>query len=301
VDSTDLAITTVPLGELGQKLSALRLCRPTSDEHMRRSLERHGQLTAVAAFDDGEHLQLVDGFKRLRASQRLGWRSLRVRRLALDEAMATAIIGALHEQRGLTELEEGWIVRSLCREHGLSQGAVGRLLRRHKSWVSRRLLLVEGLDPTVQGDVRLGLLSPRSALALAALPRGNQRRAAELVMERGLTTRQAETLARRLRELDSDEARDALIQRWPEEMAVAVVKQARPRSEREQLLADVAILMRVGVRLEVRLLDRPVDGESSGVVRDTLVDLRALLATLGGAIERAVALQDKVDATLADA
>ena len=296
-----MAITTVPLGELGQKLSALRLCRPASDEHMRRSLERHGQLTAVAAFDDGEHLQLVDGFKRLRASQRLGWRSLRVRRLALDEAMATAIIGALHEQRGLTELEEGWIVRSLCREHGLSQGAVGRLLRRHKSWVSRRLLLVEGLEPTVQGDVRLGLLSPRSALALAALPRGNQRRAAELVMERGLTTRQAETLVRRLRELDSDEARDALIHRWPEEMAVVVVKQARPRSEREQLLADVAILMRVGVRLEVRLLDRPVDGESSGVVRDTLAALGALLATLGGAIERAVALQDKVDATLADA
>lgn len=59
--------------------------------------------------------------------------------------------------------------------------------------------------------------------------------------------------------------------------------------------------MRVGVRLEVRLLGSPVDGGSSGVVRDTLADLGALLTTLGGAIERAVALQDKIDATLADA
>lgn len=286
---------TVPLGELGLKLSGLRLCQPASDEHMRRSLERHGQLTAVTAFGDGKHLQLVDGFKRLRAGRRLGWTSLRVRTLALDEATATAIIAALHEQRGLSELEEGWIVRSLCREHGLSQGAVAQLLRRHKSWVSRRLLLVEGLDQAVQGDVRLGLLSPRSALAVAALPRGNQRRAADLVMERGMTTRQAEALVRRLGEQVSDQARDALMDEWPEAIPSSITK-TRPRSEREQLLVDVAVLMRVGVRLEVRLLE---GASQAAVVREALTNLAALVDTLGKAIKRALALQDKVDATLA--
>jgi len=293
-------VVTVPLGELGQKLSRLRLCRPASEEHMRRSLERHGQLSAVTAFDEGGRLQLVDGFKRLRASQSLGWEALQVHRVAIDEATATAIIGALHEQRGLTELEEGWIVRALHRDHGLSQGAVAHLLRRHKSWVSRRLLLVEGLDPALQGDVRLGLLSARSAIALAALPRGNQLRAAEVVTARGMTTRQVETLVRRLRELDSDEARDAFLSALPAGIAPSARTEAQPRSEREQLHADIAILMRVGVRLEVRLLEMPVALDSSPLVHDALSALDALLATLRRALGRAAQMQDKLDATVAD-
>jgi ParB-like chromosome segregation protein Spo0J len=288
MESSGSTVCAVPLDELGLKLSALRLCHPTSDDQMRRSLEQHGQLTAVAAFLDGERLELVDGFKRLRAGRRLGWASLYVRTLAFDHATATAVIGALHEQRGLTELEEGWIVHSLCREHGLSQGAVAQLLRRHKSWVSRRLLLVEGLDQAVQGDVRLGLLSPRSALAVAALPRGNQRRAAGLVIERGMTTRQAESLVRRLGELDSDQAREALMDGWSETQASSMTK-TRPRSESEQVLAEAAVLMRVGVRLEVRLLDASIDASRPGVVREALTRLAALVDTLGKALQRALA------------
>lgn len=287
----------VAVDELGLGLSSLRLCRPAADEQMRRSLAHHGQLTAVVAFDSGAKLELVDGFKRVRASRQLNWTSVRVRVLAVDAAMATAVISTLHEQHGLTELEEGWIVHTLCRQHGLSQGAVAQLLRRHKSWVSRRLLLVEGLDEAVQADVRLGLLSPRAALAVAALPRGNQARAAELVMNRGMTTRQAETLVKRLRELASDTAREELIARWPDDEPATT--KPRQRTPREQLLTDVAILMRVGVRVEVRLLESPADSTDSLVLRETLGDLATLLDTLSKAIRRALMLRGKVDATLA--
>lgn len=284
-----------PLTELGSKLSALRLCEPSTDERMRRSLARHGQLTAVTAFVDGEQLQLIDGFKRLRAGRLLGWTNLRVRTIPLDEAGATATIAALHEQRGLTELEEAWIIRALCREHGLTQGAVAQMMHRHKSWVSRRLLLAERLDAAVQGDVRLGLLSPRSALAVAALPRGNQRRAADLVIERGMTTRQAESMVRRLGEQDSDEARGALMDAWPEVTTSSTTK-ARPRSESDKLLADVAILKRVGVRLEVRLIEGV---PQTTVVSEALTELAALVATLSNTLTRALALREKIDATLA--
>lgn len=299
MEPTESQLNTIALGELGHRLSHLRLCRPAADERMRCSLEQHGQLSAVVTFDDGGKLELVDGFKRLRAAQRLGWTSLRVRMLGLDAATATAVISSLHEHRGLTELEEGWLVRSLCREHRLSQGAVGQLLRRHKSWVNRRLLLVEGLDEAVQADVRLGLLSPRSAIAVAALPRGNQHQAAELVMGRGMTSRQAEALVRQLRQFDSDEARRSLMIEWPEPAAAASTAAARPASEREQLLADVATLMRIGVRLEVRLLARPIAVDGVEIVGEALGQLAALLDTLGLAITRALSLQEKLDATLA--
>ena len=301
MDASDAPIRTVLLEELGDRLSELRLCKPAAVERMRRSLEQHGQLTALTAFDDGDELQLIDGFKRLRAATRLGWSSVRVRVLEHDEATATAVIVTLHDQRGLSELEEGWIVRSLCREHGLSQGAVGRMMSRHKSWVSRRLLLAEGLDEVVQADVRLGLLSARSALAVAALPRGNQQQAAELVMGRGMTTRQAEALVRQLRGLDSDEARAEQIAKWPETPArtTSDTGRARPRSDAEQLLADVAALKRLCVRLEVHLLATPISLDSPEVAREALIDLAALLETLKAAIPRALGLQDKADATLA--
>lgn len=299
MDSTNPTIS-VPLGELGSGLSALRLCRPASDEHLRRSLEQRGQLTALTAFDDDGQLQLIDGFKRLRGARRLGWKHLRVRVLELDAASATAAIIALHEHRGLSELEESWIVRSLCREHGLSQGAAARLMSRHKSWVSRRLLLVEALDEAVQADVRLGLLSARSALAVAALPRGNQQEAAELVMSRGMTTRQAEALVRLLRALDGDDARALAIAQWPATCAnTSDAGRTRPRTEGEQLLVDVATLMRLAVRVEVHLLETPIRVDGPEVVRQALGDLAALLGTLEAAITRALALQDKADATLA--
>jgi ParB-like chromosome segregation protein Spo0J len=265
---------------------------------MRRSLEQHGQLTAVVAFDDGRGLQLVDGFKRLRGAQQLGWKGLQAQILALDPATATAVIGTLHEHHQLNELEEAWVIRSLCRQHGLSQGAVARLVRRHKSWVSRRLALIERLEEAVQADVRLGLLSPRSAIALAVLPRGNQRQAAELVMQRGMTTRQVDALVQQLGQLDSDQARQALIKQWPE-ASPATTQGPRPRSDVEHLLADVATLMRVGVRLEVRLLDMALPTQDSDVARQALVQLAALLDPLGRAIARSLKQQDRIDATLA--
>ena len=68
-------------------------------------------------------------------------------------------------------------MRSLFREDLLSLPEISRRLYRHRSWVWRRLMLVEALDPIVQTDVRLGLLTPRAAVAVSRLPRGNQQAA----------------------------------------------------------------------------------------------------------------------------
>jgi hypothetical protein len=103
------------------------------------------------------------------------------------------------------------LVRSLYRDDKLSQPEIARRLDRHKSWVCRRLVLVEALDPAVQADVRLGLLAPRAAIALAALPRGNQVAASAVVIRRGLTVAQTERLVAELR--DQPEAARAGVDR----------------------------------------------------------------------------------------
>jgi hypothetical protein len=48
------------------------------------------------------------------------------------------------------------------------------LLGRHKSWVCRRLALIERLGTKARDDLRVGLLSPTAARQIVRLPQGNQ-------------------------------------------------------------------------------------------------------------------------------
>jgi len=56
----------------------------------------------------------------------------------------------------------------------MSQVEVAELLGRHKSWVCRRLALIERLGPQARDELRVGLLSPTAARQMVRLPEGNQ-------------------------------------------------------------------------------------------------------------------------------
>ena len=118
---------------------------------------------------------MLDGFKRLAAARALGLKTLSTRLLEADERLAKAAIYGLNQTgRRTQEWEEAWIVHALVREDGLTQVEVAELLGRHKSWVCRRLALVEKLADEAREDLRLGLLSATAARSLVRLPAGNQ-------------------------------------------------------------------------------------------------------------------------------
>src|SRR5208337_2312812 len=123
-----------------------------------------------------EKPQVLDGFTRWdAASQVRGMTTLSVRLVELDDRRAKAAIYGLNQTgRRPYELEEARIVQSLVREDGLSQLDVAELLGRHKSWVCRRLALLEKLCADVRQDLEVGLLTPTVARELARLPAGNQ-------------------------------------------------------------------------------------------------------------------------------
>lgn len=254
----------VPIAELGDELSALRLCEPSAVESTRRSLMRHGQLTPLIVYK-GEvslGLEVIDGFKRLRAAQALEWRELTVSVVPIaSDIEAKVRIAELHDGRGLTEIEEAWLVYALCREHGLAQGAAAQRLGRHKSWISRRLMLVEALDPAVQVDVRLGLVAVRTAVTLSRLPRGNQPAAAELVVQRGLSVRQTEQLVSELLEAGSPDKLAQVLAAWVDGQRLPLdrdPRRRRARTEAEWMMADIAAICRVSARLQSRLLGTPL-------------------------------------------
>jgi len=97
------------------------------------------------------------------------------RLMEADERTVKAAIYGLNRAGGRTrELEEAWIIQALVREDGLSQVEVAELLGRHKSWVCRRLALIERLGAKARDDLRVGLLSPTAARQIVRLPQGNQ-------------------------------------------------------------------------------------------------------------------------------
>jgi ParB-like chromosome segregation protein Spo0J len=285
--------------ELGDSFGELRLCDAGQLGAMRHSLGRYGQLQPVVAFrDESQQLEVIDGLKRLRAARALGWPELWVTVAQVGSVDAKVWLLELHQCQGLSELEEGWLVRSLHRDNGLSQGAIAQRLGRHKSWVCRRLLLAEGLVPTVQADVRLGLLKPRAAVALGPLPRGNGRQAeaAAVVVRRAMTVRQTEQMVAELVQADSAQDWSLRLARWAEGTGTSPgaprAGARRTPSEAEALSADVATLRRVGARLEARLLARPLTALGSGateVVRHALEQLLPVLDVLSRAVARALA------------
>ncbi|TMQ10798.1 MAG: ParB/RepB/Spo0J family partition protein, partial [Deltaproteobacteria bacterium] len=191
----------VAIAELDQRYASLRLVAPDEVERVRMSIERMGILSPVlvATAVEAMRIVVVDGFKRLRIATDRGDTVMWVRRAALDAAGAkVAMIAANAGHSGLSDLEEAWIVRSLCREHGLTQVEVGKALRRDKSWVSRRLMLAERLESVLQDDIRLGLLAPTVARELARLPRGNQVPVAAAIRAHELTSKQAHRIVTEL-------------------------------------------------------------------------------------------------------
>ena len=185
-------VRPVALEALGHSYRRYRLADPSAEEAMAGSLRRWGQLAPVVACLRGPQLELLDGFKRQAAARQVaGLTTLSVRILAVDERTAkAAILGLNRGQRGARELEEAWIVQALVREDGLTQVEAAQLLGQHKSWVCRRLALLEKLSVAVKDDLRLGLVGPSLARQLTRLPTGNQEALLALTRRESLTAQE---------------------------------------------------------------------------------------------------------------
>lgn len=201
------------LETIDERYRALRLARPEVMASLRRSVSERGLLHPVVVnrLTDGRAV-LLDGFKRVSILREQGADSVPVQWVVLSASQAEASILAYNApHRGLCELEEAWLVRSLCRSHRLSQTKVSALLSRHKSWVCRRLALCERLAESVQDDVRLGLVSGSVAREVARLPRGNQGRVVKVIQEHGLSSALTRKLCVRWLEAPDEPSREAVL------------------------------------------------------------------------------------------
>jgi ParB-like chromosome segregation protein Spo0J len=285
MDHVAPTVTAIELGQLGERLSSLRLRPPEALREMERSLSRHGQLVTVVCNRQAGTVELVDGFKRLIGARALGWPALRAEIHEVTGPAAKLLLWQSNARQALSDLEEAWLVRALYREDRLNQPQIAQLVGRHKSWVCRRLVLAEGLTSEVESDVRLGLRSATAAREVGRLPRGNQEKVAQVIARRGLTTRQATRLVDQWLAATDEDARTAVLTEAERVSAPPAVRGPRrvPVTPGEAIVADAAALAFRAARLQARLLERPLASlgpEVERVVAGRLEELHAVVSAL---------------------
>jgi len=235
----------VAVTQLGEHYRRYRLPDPEAEADMTRSLRRYGQLAPLVVCRREESAEILDGFKRLAAARSLGLKVLSVRWLDADEQMAKAALYSLNctGQRP-RDWEEAWIVYALVRADGLTQFEVAELLGRHKSWVCRRLALIEKLADEAREELRLGLLSVTAARVLVRLPAGNQPEVIAAMRRVALTATELDGVVELLQ---------AAPGRIQEEFILAQPRQALQQARHESGWAHDPRLSRAGNRVGRRL------------------------------------------------
>jgi ParB-like chromosome segregation protein Spo0J len=209
--STTETARPCPIGTIGTTLGRARCRQPARIERMKQSLAAHGQLTPLVAVPSREGVELVDGFKRLAAVTTLGWATLVVAVTPLDETGQWATMLLLNRgPSSMTVLEEGLVLRELVKT-GLTQVEIAALCSRHKTWVSRRVGLVDRLHPELVESMKLGMLHPGSARRLLSLPPGNQLEMSAVVQSARLGPRDTELLVSLWHRTKDPAARRALL------------------------------------------------------------------------------------------
>ena len=169
-------------------------------EALAASIAEHGVLQPILVTETLEGYQLVAGERRVRAARLAGLVRIPavVRQLADQHHLELALVENI-QRADLGPLEEAQAYRQLIDEFALTQELVAQKVGRARSTIANSLRLLD-LEPAVQAALTDGRISEGHARALAGLDAPAQASLLEVIVRRGISVRQTEELARRLRE-----------------------------------------------------------------------------------------------------
>ena len=215
------------LEEVDISLSCLRITRPVELEKMQTSLDRIGQLSPVIVRKEEDKYQLLDGFKRYFSLERLGWEFIQARVLDISLPHGKAmILNYNRTNRSLLDYDEALVIYSLRKDHLMDQEAISQLTGYSRSWVCRRLALIEKLSESVQEELRMGMISNSQARAIVKLPRGNQVVMMRAIITHNITSRDSLLLVEKYLQSNSKHEQEYLINH-----PVEVIEQSTPPQE----------------------------------------------------------------------
>lgn len=151
----------------------------------------------VRRSSDGGY-ELIAGERRWRAAQMAGFAKIPaiIKDASDREAMELALIENL-QREGLNPIETAAAYQRLIKEFSLTQEELAKRVGKERSTITNFLRLLN-LPTEVRGDISKGNISAGHAKALLALPSADdQIRAERIIINKGLSVREAEALAAR--------------------------------------------------------------------------------------------------------
>ena len=196
--------------QLEMKYEVLRVQSSAAQARLMASLAQCGQQSPVLVVRaaECERPVLIDGYRRVASLRALGNDLVMATELAMSESEALLFRHRMASTEPRSALEDGWLLRELNEEFGLSEDELARRFVRSKSWVSRRLGLVRELPQSVQEEVRQGRLSSQAAMKhLVPLARANEAQVVMLAARAGaarLSVRQLGEVTAAWRQADAE-------------------------------------------------------------------------------------------------
>lgn len=253
--------------EILETYVSLRIIHPKAETAIERSMEIYGQISPVVCLKSVAGIELIDGFKRLRAARRLKWPTIKVVILeTTSRACKAGMIRLNQVSRTITDIEEAMILHSLYRNDGLSQVEIASILDRDKSWVCRRISLIERLNENVRKNLELGLICVSVGRELAKLPRGNQNDAMSCVLKHHLGKRDVEKLVRHLLSRSIWEYSVILYRPWA---ILSSDLQVPTRKEFFRQLTEIERLHQIALR-GAKMEFLPENDDEIGLIRDVI-------------------------------
>jgi ParB family chromosome partitioning protein len=212
-EEIEQAAASLPASEIPEGLIDANPYQPRSQVHdadlaeLANSLREHGLVQPIVVRATGDRYQLIAGQRRLAAARRLGWGTVLVRVLDVDDRQMSeiAIVENL-QRRDLDALEKATSFKQYLATWNCTQEELAKRLSIDRSTVANLIRLLE-LPEAVQKRLRDGAISMGHARAL--LPLGDeheQERLATKIVSEGLSVRAIEAEIQEI--LRADEADD---------------------------------------------------------------------------------------------
>ena len=169
-------------------------------EEMAVSVREKGILTPLLVNNTGNGYQLIAGERRWRAAQMAGLERVPVvvKDVTPSESLELALIENI-QRKDLNPIEEAMACQKLMEDTASTQEMLSRRLGKDRSTIANLLRLLK-LPKDIQQDVIDNRLSMGHARLLAGITeKDEQRLLRDAIVKKGLSVRQAEALARKLK------------------------------------------------------------------------------------------------------
>lgn len=163
------------------------------------SIKEHGVIQPIIVQRKGTGYRIVAGERRWRASRLAGLTEIPaiVRDLTDEQTMEQALIENI-QRADLNPIEEAVAMNNLLKIHKLTQDELAKRLGKPRATIANTIRLIN-IDAALQDYIINGELSAGHAKALLALKSGeDQRKAADVIMIKKMSVRQAEEYIRKL-------------------------------------------------------------------------------------------------------